>query len=146
MYSSSSNQMFFIFFFFLMIRRPPRSTLFPYTTLFRSWIGQPPIDVVAQRSDRGRKLGGARRRLPRPERDGRRRPRRRLDADPAALDAPDPPGGVAEEEDVARHALDGEVLVDPPDENPRGVLHHVVVGVVGDRPAAGQRQETRGAP
>src|SRR5207247_11429314 len=31
-------------FFFLMIRRPPRSTLFPYTTLFRSlaWPGQPP--------------------------------------------------------------------------------------------------------
>src|SRR3712207_7889997 len=28
--------MFLIFFFFLMIRRPPRSTLFPYTTLFRS--------------------------------------------------------------------------------------------------------------
>src|SRR5208337_5395660 len=28
------------FFFFLMIRRPPRSTLFPYTTLFRS--GQEP--------------------------------------------------------------------------------------------------------
>src|SRR3712207_210347 len=26
-------------FFFLMIRRPPRSTLFPYTTLFRSWSG-----------------------------------------------------------------------------------------------------------
>src|SRR5256885_15220886 len=25
------------FFFFLMIRRPPRSTLFPYTTLFRSF-------------------------------------------------------------------------------------------------------------
>src|SRR5439155_16794241 len=24
-------------FFFLIIRRPPRSTLFPYTTLFRSW-------------------------------------------------------------------------------------------------------------
>src|SRR6266480_6736031 len=28
--------MFLLFFFFLMIRRPPRSTLFPYTTLFRS--------------------------------------------------------------------------------------------------------------
>src|SRR3712207_8974718 len=28
--------MYIIFFFFLMIRRPPRSTLFPYTTLFRS--------------------------------------------------------------------------------------------------------------
>src|SRR2546430_14197792 len=30
------NQYSFLFFFFLMIRRPPRSTLFPYTTLFRS--------------------------------------------------------------------------------------------------------------
>src|SRR5205814_9203673 len=28
-----------LLFFFLMIRRPPRSTLFPYTTLFRSLIG-----------------------------------------------------------------------------------------------------------
>src|SRR3712207_8187959 len=28
-----------MFFFFLMIRRPPRSTLFPYTTLFRSLCG-----------------------------------------------------------------------------------------------------------
>src|SRR3712207_7890230 len=33
-----------LFFFFLMIRRPPRSTLFPYTTLFRS----------LQRDERGR--------------------------------------------------------------------------------------------
>src|SRR3712207_7472388 len=31
-----------LFFFFLMIRRPPRSTLFPYTTLFRSVIGPLP--------------------------------------------------------------------------------------------------------
>src|SRR2546422_8100529 len=30
-----------LFFFFLMIRRPPRSTLFPYTTLFRSLRRQP---------------------------------------------------------------------------------------------------------
>src|ERR1041384_6199037 len=30
-----SSKCFVIFFFFLMIRRPPRSTLFPYTTLFR---------------------------------------------------------------------------------------------------------------
>src|SRR5438477_2017534 len=34
MYSTCS--LIFFFFFFLMIRRPPRSTLFPYTTLFRS--------------------------------------------------------------------------------------------------------------
>src|SRR5471032_3482094 len=31
-----SDFFFLLFFFFLMIRRPPRSTLFPYTTLFRS--------------------------------------------------------------------------------------------------------------
>src|SRR5215204_7285278 len=53
---------FFIFFcfFFLMIRRPPRSTLFPYTTLFRSdrparWrAGRPPgcRPAGAVRSDR----------------------------------------------------------------------------------------------
>src|SRR5439155_3499621 len=32
----SSYCFMFLFFFFLMLRRPPRSTLFPYTTLFRS--------------------------------------------------------------------------------------------------------------
>src|SRR2546425_11008394 len=31
-----SSRVLAVFFFFLMIRRPPRSTLFPYTTLFRS--------------------------------------------------------------------------------------------------------------
>src|SRR5687768_17941802 len=31
-----TSSFWFHFFFFLMIRRPPRSTLFPYTTLFRS--------------------------------------------------------------------------------------------------------------
>src|SRR5687768_18393481 len=31
-----SSLIFYLIFFFLMIRRPPRSTLFPYTTLFRS--------------------------------------------------------------------------------------------------------------
>src|SRR3712207_8590368 len=41
-----------LFFFFLMIRRPPRSTLFPYTTLFRS----------------SRRVGGS------PSRTSRRRP------------------------------------------------------------------------
>src|SRR2546429_2909209 len=35
-YSILHAQHSFFFFFFLMIRRPPRSTLFPYTTLFRS--------------------------------------------------------------------------------------------------------------
>src|SRR5256885_14017319 len=39
MYSQSRSLSRDIFFFFLMIRRPPRSTLFPYTTLFRSGHG-----------------------------------------------------------------------------------------------------------
>src|SRR3712207_7551527 len=42
---------FFSFFFFLMIRRPPRSTLFPYTTLFRSLahlVGPPLSGVLGE--------------------------------------------------------------------------------------------------
>src|SRR5258708_34621879 len=42
----------FLFFFFLMIRRPPRSTLFPYTTLFRS-------EVVRRLHGRRRELDAA---------------------------------------------------------------------------------------
>src|SRR2546430_11069912 len=42
---SSSHSLFFFFFFFLMIRRPPRSTLFPYTTLFRSLLAGIPSVV-----------------------------------------------------------------------------------------------------
>src|SRR3989442_12197889 len=38
----------YFFFFFLMIRRPPRSTLFPYTTLFRSRDAHVDDVVVAQ--------------------------------------------------------------------------------------------------
>src|SRR2546428_9322129 len=41
-----------MFFFFLMIRRPPRSTLFPYTTLFRSAVesGQTALVVLMVKS------------------------------------------------------------------------------------------------
>src|SRR5580698_11485787 len=40
------------YFFFLMIRRPPRSTLFPYTTLFRSFCrGSGPFRFVALSGD-----------------------------------------------------------------------------------------------
>src|SRR3712207_9079045 len=37
-YDRYRSSLLSLFFFFLMIRRPPRSTLFPYTTLFRSAI------------------------------------------------------------------------------------------------------------
>src|SRR3712207_8720739 len=51
----------FLCFFFLMIRRPPRSTLFPYTTLFRSDGGEvQPVDRVVRRREH---LGGPRRGL-----------------------------------------------------------------------------------
>src|SRR6266436_8870147 len=42
-FSLVSPFVFLFFFFFLMIRRPPRSTLFPYTTLFRSLVAFSPF-------------------------------------------------------------------------------------------------------
>src|SRR6267142_7147578 len=51
-----SSIIYCFLFFFLMIRRPPRSTLFPYTTLFRSPEGGP-------RSRRGRREAEDRRLL-----------------------------------------------------------------------------------
>src|SRR6266487_6069906 len=48
-----------VVFFFLMIRRPPRSTLFPYTTLFRSRLSsRPSTGLVGPR--RRRRTGQAR--------------------------------------------------------------------------------------
>src|SRR3712207_7473937 len=56
-----------------MIRRPPRSTLFPYTTLFRSLLSRPAEHLVADGGDRpaGRLLPAAH--PHRPPRDRRRR-------------------------------------------------------------------------
>src|SRR5256885_11476690 len=48
----------FFFFFFLMIRRPPRSTLFPYTTLFRSLFAAPDLPGHSPGTRRGRAGGG----------------------------------------------------------------------------------------
>src|SRR3712207_8519540 len=62
-------------FFFLMIRRPPRSTLFPYTTLFRSQHARGPHHLEGVRGLRGlaRRLrrGGLARRDPAARDDGR---------------------------------------------------------------------------
>src|SRR5207302_10489351 len=58
---NSLSLFFFIlfFFFFLMIRRPPRSTLFPYTTLFRSLRGHGPQPGGAPGRDRKARAAGA---------------------------------------------------------------------------------------
>src|SRR6266542_5167888 len=55
---------FFCFFFFLMIRRPPRSTLFPYTTLFRSrgcrpWPPAPHLPSPAERDRKSTRLNSS---------------------------------------------------------------------------------------
>src|SRR5258706_15948115 len=62
----------FFFFFFLMIRRPPRSTLFPYTTLFRSAFESPgPLrrhhGVDQSRRDQPRHQRSVLDRIPEPE-------------------------------------------------------------------------------
>src|SRR2546427_5776437 len=50
-------------FFFLMIRRPPRSTLFPYTTLFRSTIREEELQPEADAEHRATALGHVRDRV-----------------------------------------------------------------------------------
>src|SRR2546426_7461462 len=69
----------FLFFFFLMIRRPPRSTLFPYTTLFRSDVDAEP---AVQRARARGPVGGAA--------AGRRTTGRRLDRPVPHVPAPPP--------------------------------------------------------
>src|SRR2546429_5385285 len=52
-----------MFFFFLMIRRPPRSTLFPYTTLFRSKL-LPPQALLTRLEHRLQMLTGGAQNMP----------------------------------------------------------------------------------
>src|SRR6266540_7093292 len=49
----------YVFFFFLLIRRPPRSTLFPYTTLFRSRRAAGAPGAAGWRGPRHAAAGGA---------------------------------------------------------------------------------------
>src|SRR5438094_10342671 len=70
-------------FFFLIIRRPPRSTLFPYTTLFRSGVVRPRLDRHVSRRPRQTsvQLGRVRRRT-------RRRARARSEEHTSELQSP----------------------------------------------------------
>src|SRR2546422_11367341 len=95
-------------FFFLMIRRPPRSTLFPYTTLFRSVLG-----AHGRLGQIEREREGAARRGARAEDEGHEVPlvgaRAEGDVDeaePAALTEPRPVGGP--------HGGDGAPLAPEP--------------------------------
>src|SRR5947209_16961388 len=45
------NLLLLFVFFFLVMRRPPRSTLFPYTTLFRSWCSSARARSMAARRE-----------------------------------------------------------------------------------------------
>ena len=85
-------------------------------------------------------------RFAQPEWNGRRLPLRVVYAYPAGLDPQDPVRRIAELEDVARKALDGEILVDGADELIRGLEHDVVVGGVGNRAARRDRREPGAAP
>src|SRR5256886_17191208 len=88
-------------FFFLMIRRPPRSTLFPYTTLFRSdRVGGTLEHVLA----------------PRAHRDLRARARETLGGRPPEALAP-----AGDDRDLAREAQLQDVHRAPEDTTPRGV-------------------------
>ena len=58
-----------------------------------------------------------------------------LDSNRPALDSLDAIGRVAELEYVARHALDGEVLVDAADDLVLGLEEHLIVGGIGNRAA-----------
>src|SRR3989449_11286445 len=84
--------LFPFFFFFLMIRRPPRSTLFPYTTLFRSPIPVPrtyTYQIPAELT--GRVVPGARVVVP--------LQRRRVVGLVVGVDAPPPGPAVARSEE-----------------------------------------------
>src|SRR5690348_18013754 len=78
-----------------MIRRPPRSTLFPYTTLFRSWPREPgPSQATGARGGdhglvrrRARRVGGQRRAAVDPRRP-RGRARRRSEEHTSELQSP----------------------------------------------------------
>ena len=81
-----------------------------------------------------------------PERNCRRHALRILDAHDPALDALDPVALVAELEDVAGEALDREILIHGPDEMVLGFEQHLIVGIVGDGAAGGERRQPRATP
>ena len=115
----------------------------PLARIVGTRIGRESIDRLANLGDGRRQFDRPRRRLAAPERNRRRGAARVFDQHASGSDAPDAPGRIAEQEDVAGHALDGEVLVDGADDVALGMLDDVVQGGVGNGAAAGDRGEPR---
>ena len=109
-------------------------------------LGQQPLNAFPQARHRRGQLWRPRRCLAQPERDAGRLTLCVLDPHPARLDAQDPVRGIAELEDVALQALDGEVLVESADKGAGRLEDDLIVGVVGDRAAAGDGGQSRATP
>ena len=107
-----------------------------------------PLRVLAARAHPahgGRQLARPGGRLAQPEGKRRRRPLRVGHPHHPRLDLQDPPGGVAELEDVAHAGLDGEVFVHRPDRSLLRLEQHPVIGAVGNGAARGERRQPRPA-
>ena len=93
-----------------------------------------------------RELIGAPRRFAIPERNGWRRAVRILHANAARFHAPDAPGRGAQQEDVARQALDGEIFVQRSDRRAFGFGDHQIVGGLRNGSAGSDGRQPRAAP
>src|ERR1043166_6403073 len=111
--------------FFLMIRRPPRSTLFPYTTLFRSVHHQPQHDDEADHGQEVERL----------EHEQAEQPERRHSAHGAERQRDGGDGGILHRLEQCRHDeeqqqhREAEILAHVP----QGIVEMVGRGAVGDR-------------
>src|SRR5258708_28562789 len=101
-----------------MIRRPPRSTLFPYTTLFRSidkagnGIRSEIADRLPQLANVAAQLFGASGRFAQPEGNRRRYAMSVFYQDASStLDPTDAPARVTQQNNVTLHALDRKILM-----------------------------------
>ena len=103
----------------------------------------PFFDAHPNRVHRGREEVCARRRLTKPEGEAGGLAPRVGDPNHARLDPQNLVRHVAELEDVACHALDREVLVQRTDAKALGLEAHLVVEVVWNGPAVGDRGEAR---
>ena len=129
---------------------PPRGVVLPHpeqpAQRSDGPVGERRAHAVPELGDRTRELGRASRRLADPERNRGRRAARVRDADLPALDAEDAVRDVAQLEDVARRALDREVLVERADAQLVRLEHDLVVGHVGDGAARRDGDEPRALP